>query len=83
MAVLTQQQLEEHVTAMWQRCYEYVKEKGLVDITTGILILRELVQDETQSPQVAVIYVGDPRNAAMTMARAAQAELAKANAGKG
>ncbi len=80
MAKLTKEELDAHATEMWRRCFEYVKAKGLENTTTGILILRELVEDASQSPNMMVIYVGDPRNAAMTMARAAQAELAKANA---
>lgn len=79
MAELTRQELERHTEALWQLCAKYVADNGLEDKTTGILIVRELVQDETHAPNLAVMYVGEPRNAAITMARAAQSELQKAN----
>lgn len=76
---ITQAELERHTEALWQLCFEYVKANDLETTTAGILIVRELLPaDKNAQPNVCVQYAGDPRQAAVTMARCAAAELQRA-----
>lgn len=74
---MTPADLQRHTDAMWQLCYEYVKANELESSTTGILIISELSTDPSKVPATCVQYVGEPKQAAMTMARCAAAELQK------
>lgn len=69
--------LQRHTEALWQLCFQYVKAHDLESSTTGILIVAELTTDPAKVPATCVQYVGDPKSAAMTMARCAAAELQK------
>lgn len=74
---MTPADLQRHTEAMWQLCYEYVKANDLESSTTGILIVSELSTDPTKAPATCIQYVGEPKQAAVTLARCAAAELQK------
>ena len=75
---MTSEELKRHTDALWQLFYAYAKEHDLDDKTTGILIVRELMRDPKAQPAICVMYVGDPKVAAVTMTRAAMQELKRA-----
>ena len=69
--------LQLHTDAMWRLCFEYAKANGIESSTTGILILSEFSTDPTKIPATCLNYASDPKQAAITMARCAAAELQK------
>jgi len=75
---MTNEELIRHTEALWAMFHEYVKAHGIECQTAGILIVRELTAKPDVQPAYCVMYAGDPKNAAMTMTRAAMGELQKA-----
>jgi hypothetical protein len=78
---MTNEELAKHADALWQLFFEYVQKHAIECSTTGIVLLSEF--DPTGGkPQercaLAIRYAGDGKRAAMTMTRAAMAELQRA-----
>lgn len=78
---MTNDDLARHADALWQLFFEYVQKQGIECSTTGVLLLSEF-DPSSGKPQercaLAIRYAGDPKRAAVTMTRAAMAELQKA-----
>jgi hypothetical protein len=78
---MTNEELAQHADALWQLFFEYVQKHGIEFSTTGIVLLSEF-DPSSGKPQercsLAIRYAGDGKRAAMTMTRAAMAELQKA-----
>jgi hypothetical protein len=72
---MTQTELARHTDAIWALFVAYAKEHGIENQTTGILVVSELGKAQ---PALCVMYTGDPKAAAVSMTRAAMAELKRA-----
>ena len=75
---MNQTELARHTEALWALFRAYVDEHGIESQTAGILIVRELTNNPEAQPELCVMYAGDPKAAAVTMTRAAMAELKRA-----
>ncbi len=78
---MTNEELAKHADALWQLFFEYVQKHGIEFSTTGIVLLSEFDPSSGKPLErcaLAIRYAGDGKRAAMTMTRAAMAELQKA-----
>ena len=75
---MNQTELAYHAETLWALFRSYVEVHGIDSQTTGILIVSELTSDPNAQPAFHIMYAGDPKTAAVTMTRAAMAELKRA-----
>ncbi|MFA5053595.1 MAG: hypothetical protein WC565_06040 [Parcubacteria group bacterium] len=75
---MTNEELARHTEALWALFLEYVRKHGIEFETEGVLIVQARATKPNAQPAYCIVYAGDPKNAAMTMTRAAMGELQKA-----